>query len=418
MSLSENIKILTLEKRWIDIIQLINENKQKNSNENDYQKAIEFFVATLLNDSINFPFQDEGFSSVIEYVYSFHKLKYFKLPTELHKSLILIIISRSTIESGHPYALEYPHEPMCAEVIRKYDELRNSNETMDQKLQIQAISQNWDQIFSHFYELINIQNVATFMSSYKIIDIIRIHFPIFPKYDVFIADRKRNGQNTRKRECLSDIFSSFEYELRNRILTHILNLTKPFEAQKSDFIMKLLKEESVDMNVVYQFQPPKIFISYSWDNEQHKRWVLDLSDNLRKNGVNIILDQYHLKPGADLHYFIENNISNTDQVIVIFTENYKAKAEKRQGGVGFEYSIITNEIYNDHASSIKFIPILRQGDNTNSKPQFMQPLIHIDMRNDETFGEGIEELLRTIYNEPKVVVPRLGEKPDFSSAFL
>lgn len=413
MSLSENIKILTLEKRWIDIIQLINENKQKNSYENNYEEAIEIFVRTLLNDSLNVSFQDESFSSVIEYVYSFHKLKYFKLSTELHKSIVLTIITRSTIESGLPYALEYPHEPMCAEVIRKYDELRNANETREQKLQIQASSQNWDQIFSHFYELINIQNVATFMSSYKIIDIIRIHFPLFPKYDVFISDRKRNGQGTRKRECLSDIFSSFEYELRNRILTHILNLTKPFEAQKSDFIMKLLQEESVDMNKVYQFQPPKIFVSYSWDNDEHKKWVLDLSENLRKNGVDIILDQYHLRPGADLHHFIENNISNTDKVIVIFTENYKAKAEKREGGVGFEYSIITNEIYNDHASSVKFIPILRHGDNTSSKPQFMQPLVHIDMRNDESLSDGIEELLRTIYHEPKVTLPLLGTRPNF-----
>ena len=31
----------------------------------------------------------------------------------------------------------------------------------------------------------------------------------------------------------------------------------------------------------------KVFISYSWDTEEHKKWVLDLANKLVKEGVNV-----------------------------------------------------------------------------------------------------------------------------------
>lgn len=37
---------------------------------------------------------------------------------------------------------------------------------------------------------------------------------------------------------------------------------------------------------------PVVFISYSWDSEDHKSWVRKLSDDLRtKYAVNTLLDQ-------------------------------------------------------------------------------------------------------------------------------
>jgi hypothetical protein len=35
---------------------------------------------------------------------------------------------------------------------------------------------------------------------------------------------------------------------------------------------------------------PKVFISYSWDNEEHKKWVKNLCDNLRMNSIDAIID--------------------------------------------------------------------------------------------------------------------------------
>jgi len=37
---------------------------------------------------------------------------------------------------------------------------------------------------------------------------------------------------------------------------------------------------------------PKVFISYSHDSEEHCQDILQLSDRLRKDGINCLIDQY------------------------------------------------------------------------------------------------------------------------------
>jgi hypothetical protein len=38
--------------------------------------------------------------------------------------------------------------------------------------------------------------------------------------------------------------------------------------------------------------PPKVFISYSWDSPEHMDRVLKLSDRLRDEGIDCQIDQY------------------------------------------------------------------------------------------------------------------------------
>jgi hypothetical protein len=45
---------------------------------------------------------------------------------------------------------------------------------------------------------------------------------------------------------------------------------------------------------------PKVFISYSWDNEAHKEWVRQLATQLRADGVDARLDHWHAVPGDRL----------------------------------------------------------------------------------------------------------------------
>jgi len=41
-------------------------------------------------------------------------------------------------------------------------------------------------------------------------------------------------------------------------------------------------------------RPPCVFISYSWDSLEHRQWVAQLATSLRQNGVEVILDQWHV----------------------------------------------------------------------------------------------------------------------------
>ena len=53
---------------------------------------------------------------------------------------------------------------------------------------------------------------------------------------------------------------------------------------------------------------PKVFISYSHDNPNHKQWVASLAIKLRENGVDAVLDQWDLYPGEDVPVFMEKNL--------------------------------------------------------------------------------------------------------------
>lgn len=51
---------------------------------------------------------------------------------------------------------------------------------------------------------------------------------------------------------------------------------------------------------------PTALISYSWETLEHMKWVRQLAERLRVHGgANVILDQWHLHPGMDRTYFME-----------------------------------------------------------------------------------------------------------------
>ncbi|MBU3927930.1 MAG: toll/interleukin-1 receptor domain-containing protein [Bacteroidetes bacterium] len=161
---------------------------------------------------------------------------------------------------------------------------------------------------------------------------------------------------------------------------------------------------------------PIVFISYSWDTEEHKEWILKLAtDLITKFGIDVLLDQYELSVGKDLTLFMESSLEKSTKVLLILTPNYKLKAEQRKGGVGFEYSMISQELFEIQADNEKFIPILRNGDLNSSTPKYIKSKIYHPMLNDLDYPNQLFELSRIIYNKPKIVKPKLGKVPDFES---
>ncbi len=159
---------------------------------------------------------------------------------------------------------------------------------------------------------------------------------------------------------------------------------------------------------------PKVFISYSWDNQAHKDWVRKLADKLRTNGVDAILDQYEVQSGDNVTHFMERAVTDTDKVLLILTENYKAKADGRGGGVGYEYSMINAEWYKNQTGNNKFIPIVRGKNADKCKPVFVSSVIYIDMSDDVLYEEKFNELLHRVYDQAILKKPELGEQPDFT----
>ena len=96
----------------------------------------------------------------------------------------------------------------------------------------------------------------------------------------------------------------------------------------------------------------KVFISYSWDSEEHKAWVLAFANRLRDDGIDTILDQTHLHLGGRTPEFMERSIRDSRSVLVICTGGYKQRFDGRKGGAGYEGHIITADILRDRARII------------------------------------------------------------------
>ncbi|MGE5263084.1 MAG: toll/interleukin-1 receptor domain-containing protein [Acidobacteriota bacterium] len=146
---------------------------------------------------------------------------------------------------------------------------------------------------------------------------------------------------------------------------------------------------------------PTCFISYSWDSDAHRDWVRYLSDALCNNGVDTRLDQYDVFPGMDLTLYMETCVRESTFVLLVCTPTFAEKANKGQGGVGFERMIVTGEIFGGEASPKKFVPVLRSGEAKESLPSYLRSRLFLDFRDDAKFQASLEQLLRHLYESPK-----------------
>jgi len=104
----------------------------------------------------------------------------------------------------------------------------------------------------------------------------------------------------------------------------------------------------------------RVFVSYTHENRDHKRWVLQLATDLCGNGIDVLLDQWELSFGDDVTLFMERGIRNADRVLLVCTPTYARKANEGQGGVGYERLVVTGEIATKIDTN-KFICVLRSG---------------------------------------------------------
>jgi len=154
---------------------------------------------------------------------------------------------------------------------------------------------------------------------------------------------------------------------------------------------------------------PKAFVSYSWDDEGHKAWVKKLATRLREDGVNIILDQWHVVPGTQLPEFMERAVRESDFVLIVCTPRYKGKSDGRIGGVGYEGHIMTAEVFAKYNHE-KFIPLLRNGRWGDAAPWWLSGKYYIDLRGEPYREDEYRRLLNTLHRRNEV--PPLGPIPD------
>lgn len=161
-------------------------------------------------------------------------------------------------------------------------------------------------------------------------------------------------------------------------------------------------------------RPPTVFISYSHDSKEHKRWVLEFAEELRRNGVECIIDAWDLRSGDDVPKFMERGVRDSDRVLMICTEKYVAKANDGIGGVGYEAMIVTGELVRDLGTA-KFIPVVRQNTTDPVVPTSVSTRKYINLSEGADRAAEMETLLRDLHSVPPEKPP-LGASPFLRAA--
>ena len=127
-----------------------------------------------------------------------------------------------------------------------------------------------------------------------------------------------------------------------------------------------------------------IFVSYCWENEEHKKKVESFTNMLRNMGFEADMDLFLLHNYPDLDEMMTVGLQK-DKVIVVLSESYKNKADNRVGGVWKEFKMIADKL---EENPTKFIFVSFDAVTTDLKnkisPQRIGSRWIVDLEKDET----------------------------------
>jgi SEFIR domain len=157
----------------------------------------------------------------------------------------------------------------------------------------------------------------------------------------------------------------------------------------------------------------RVFISYSHDSLKHTQRVRALADQLRADGIEAWIDQYVQDPNEGWSRWMHSQVKQANRVLLVFTETYQRRFEgdEEEGkGLGpmFEGAIVTQALYESGGRNAKFRPVVFREED--------EQFIPLELRRFNRYRvdtpDHYQNLLRWLYNAPRIVAPTVGSKPD------
>ncbi len=184
---------------------------------------------------------------------------------------------------------------------------------------------------------------------------------------------------------------------------------KPHTETKPQDTQRLVQNPSEQV-----INPPKVFISYSWDSDEHQGRVLELANKLRDDGIDCHIDQYEPSPSEGWPQWMNNKLDWADFVLVICTEKYhrrfRGAEEPGKGrGVTWEGAIINQNLYDAQGKNAKYIPVVFSSDDLEHIPVVLRSSSHYTVNSSRKY----EEIYRRLTNQPSIVMPPIGNLKQF-----
>ncbi|MBR2312445.1 MAG: toll/interleukin-1 receptor domain-containing protein [Clostridia bacterium] len=161
---------------------------------------------------------------------------------------------------------------------------------------------------------------------------------------------------------------------------------------------------------------PKVFISYAWTSETYINKVASFANSLMQTGIDVLFDKFEMKPGNELNDFMEKSVKDPSvtHVLLLLNKTYQEKADKREGGVGKETQILSEELYNN-VNQTKIIPVIFEKGPNNEiyKPTYLGSTYFVDLADADRYDTEFALLVKSIYGETVYRKPELGKTPSW-----
>ena len=178
----------------------------------------------------------------------------------------------------------------------------------------------------------------------------------------------------------------------------------------AEYAVEPATEKAVDLD------QPKIFISYRWSSPEHEAWVLQFATTLRTDGIDVILDKWHLEEGQDTLAFMEQMVGDNSigKVLLICDEAYVERANSRKGGVGTEAQIVSASVYKETDQN-KFAAVVTElnAEGIPFLPHYMETRLYFDMSSPDAEVINYDKILRWVFGKPFHALPPIGKTPKF-----
>jgi hypothetical protein len=142
---------------------------------------------------------------------------------------------------------------------------------------------------------------------------------------------------------------------------------------------------------------PEVFISYRHESEEHREWVRKLAEDLRRNGINALLDQWELHLGDSIGDFGATAIFRSRAMLFLITPASVAAVEadeRSRSVVKFEFQLANARRYKD--GNFRIIGILRSGERP---PNHLADTLYLDFRRNEDYEVQLSRLIRDLLGE-------------------
>ncbi|GGS54730.1 SEFIR domain-containing protein [Actinokineospora fastidiosa] len=161
--------------------------------------------------------------------------------------------------------------------------------------------------------------------------------------------------------------------------------------------------------------PPRVFISYAHDSEEHKRHVHAFARFLRADvGIDVRFDMWDTERRRDWATWMISQLEDADFVLVIASPAYKRRADGRAEaedgrGVQFEASLLRDLLSARRPQwTAKILPVVLPGHTLDEIPAFLQPYTASHYQVSGFSLDGIDELYRVITGQPRFPTPGMG----------